>query len=640
MCIQILFTIFKDQTNQSIKCISLRKQFRKDMKYPEHVLPSGETMDLSESEEWMEERDCIIPEISIENSDVQNQNPMKRKRSYTQGLVVQNKRGILKGKSKISRKITQTIKFTGTLGQDSTIRGKTLKPFWNESCKELSEKLLFPTEIDYVGTDLNSSNRFVGSMGRKSWSTSNMKQRDPNPNCLRISWPSVISSSRKTMVTGKGKTKSVKSRKMKLILTQSWKERLNKWMGTCRWIYNRCLSMYKKKKCGMNMKDYRSRVSGAHLHGKKKQPGGKTKKKRGKKRGNWNKPKGNPPRSKTEWVLETPTDVRDLAIMSLIDSYTSNEGKKKINPEHVYDFKFRKKNDVQTIRIKGSSITKNGILYPRFTNKEPLKAFEDFSGYSGEIKIQKDRCGDFWLIVQEEVKNSTFGGDKDDLNVCALDPGVRTFNTVVDSNGNVLEFAPGDIGRIYRLCSHMDKLQSRAFDMSINSKKRYRLRRAWHRMIRKIKNLVLDIHRKAVCELTSRYDVVFIPEFNTKGMVNKASRKIGSKTSRAMMTWSHYRFRQMLKSKAVLTGTNVVVVTEEFTSKTCSCCGLIKNDLGRSKIYNCRACKRIIDRDENGARNILIKSIIEQGMTITFSKISALNGDRKALGPTPSAIIG
>ena len=86
-----------------------------------------------------------------------------------------------------------------------------------------------------------------------------------------------------------------------------------------------------------------------------------------------------------------------------------------------------------------------------------MKAFEDFSGYSGEIKIQKDRCGDFWLIVQEEVQNSKFGGDKDDLKICALDPGVRTFNTVVDSNGNVMEFAPGDIGRIYRLCSHMDK---------------------------------------------------------------------------------------------------------------------------------------------------------------------------------------
>ena len=160
-------------------------------------------------------------------------------------------------------------------------------------------------------------------------------------------------------------------------------------------------------------------------------------------------------------------------------------------------------------------------------------------------------------------------------------------------------------------------------------------------MIRKIKNLVLDIHRKTVCDLTSRYDVIFIPEFNTKGMVNKASRKIGCKISRAMMTWSHYRFRQMLKAKAVLTGTRVVVVvTEEFTSKTCSCCGLIKNNLGVSKIYNCRICKRIMDRDENGARNILIKYIVEQGMTITFSEISASDGNREALGPTPSATIG
>ncbi|CAM9241963.1 unnamed protein product, partial [Ectocarpus sp. 4 AP-2014] len=51
----------------------------------------------------------------------------------------------------------------------------------------------------------------------------------------------------------------------------------------------------------------------------------------------------------------------------------------------------------------------------------------------------------------------------------------------------------------------------------------------------------------------------------------------------------------------------VVIVTEEYTSETCSCCGTLHRTLGRSKIFRCPSCRRVMDRDENGARNILLK---------------------------------
>jgi transposase len=51
--------------------------------------------------------------------------------------------------------------------------------------------------------------------------------------------------------------------------------------------------------------------------------------------------------------------------------------------------------------------------------------------------------------------------------------------------------------------------------------------------------------------------------------------------------------------------------TEEYTSLTCTYCGY------RSKHYNerekeCLKCKKKIDRDINGARNILIKTLYEK----------------------------
>ena len=42
----------------------------------------------------------------------------------------------------------------------------------------------------------------------------------------------------------------------------------------------------------------------------------------------------------------------------------------------------------------------------------------------------------------------------------------------------------------------------------------------------------------------------------------------------------------------------------------CSLCGNINENLGSCEIYNCNKCKRIMERDINGARNIYIKAII------------------------------
>ena len=48
---------------------------------------------------------------------------------------------------------------------------------------------------------------------------------------------------------------------------------------------------------------------------------------------------------------------------------------------------------------------------------------------------------------------------------------------------------------------------------------------------------------------------------------------------------------------------------EHFTSKTCTCCGHLHSNLGSSREYNCYSCGLFIDRDINGARNILLKCI-------------------------------
>lgn len=232
-----------------------------------------------------------------------------------------------------------------------------------------------------------------------------------------------------------------------------------------------------------------------------------------------------------------------------------------------------------------------------------------------------DRSKNFYACVTEQSDIiPPQVEDHEDLKVIALDPGVRTFNTGVDTKGNLTEFAPGDVGRIYRLCHHMDLLQSKAFDKSVGSKKRYRLRKAWHRAIKRVQDLVTDVRNKKVKHLCKNYDVVFLPQFNTKDMVNRAKRNIGSGTALGMMTWSHYKFKELLKTTALREGVKFVIVTEEFTSKTCSCCGRLHRALGRSKVFSCQSCGVAMDRDENGARNILIKSCVENHLTLSWKE--------------------
>ena len=91
-------------------------------------------------------------------------------------------------------------------------------------------------------------------------------------------------------------------------------------------------------------------------------------------------------------------------------------------------------------------------------------------------------------------------------------------------------------------------------------------------------------------------------------MVKKGSRKLRSKSVRAMLTWSHYMFKLRLKNKAIERGKQVIDVTEEYTSKTCSWTGELL-DIKGSRVIRSKGIS--LDRDLNGARNIFIKSLVD-----------------------------
>jgi putative transposase len=238
---------------------------------------------------------------------------------------------------------------------------------------------------------------------------------------------------------------------------------------------------------------------------------------------------------------------------------------------------------------------------------------------SSKNATQLIKAKDGWFAVFLEPR--TVRASKVDGQVIALDPGVRTFLTGFDGN-QLVEFGKGDMGRVARLCQHLDALMSR-IAKSPSRRQRQKMRQAAARLRSKIRNLVDECHKQVSNWLVNNYQYILLPTFETSEMTNKKRRKISSKTARQMLNWAHYRFKLHLKQKAELNGCNIIDVTEEFTSKTCTKCGHVHQKLGGSKIFKCPVCQHTIARDFNGAFGILLKALKDTSVTFTGDAIVA-----------------
>ncbi len=138
-----------------------------------------------------------------------------------------------------------------------------------------------------------------------------------------------------------------------------------------------------------------------------------------------------------------------------------------------------------------------------------------------------------------------------------------------------------------------------------------------HNLWAKVRGMVDDLHWKTIKYLTDNYSTVIYPDFRISEMVKPKKgkkSKIGKGTKRMMYMYSFHKFKQRLAWKCKIKNTKLIIVDESFTSKTCGKCGEL-NNVGRSEVYECSGvkndieCGAVLDRDANGARNILLKHL-------------------------------
>ncbi len=272
----------------------------------------------------------------------------------------------------------------------------------------------------------------------------------------------------------------------------------------------------------------------------------------------------------------------------------------------------------QTIQFKVGNY-KRGTWYPKTTKGLTFKASQPMPAeciYGTELVFRR---GKWFACIPVRVEETKLPNHR----VIALDPGNRAFLTGYDGE-NVLEIGRGDIGRINRLCSHLDRLLSRA-SLSKSKRQRYLMRKAANRIREKISCLVKDLHSKVASFLVRTYKVIFLPTYQVSEMVVKSGRKINRKSVRNMLTWSHSRFAAILSAMAERNGVLVIRCNESYTSKTCTNCGHIHSRLAGAKTFQCPNCGLRIPRDVNGARNIMLRALQATAFTVIGDAVLTLD---------------
>lgn len=118
-----------------------------------------------------------------------------------------------------------------------------------------------------------------------------------------------------------------------------------------------------------------------------------------------------------------------------------------------------------------------------------------------------------------------------------------------------------------------------------------------------IANQRRDFTHKLSHALVKHYDLIAVEDLKINNMVRN------KRLSKSILDAGWGLFKQLLTNKAVDAGREVVFVNPAYTSKTCSNCGAIFEDLTLADRWVECGCGLSLDRDHNAAINILNRAL-------------------------------
>jgi IS605 OrfB family transposase len=319
-----------------------------------------------------------------------------------------------------------------------------------------------------------------------------------------------------------------------------------------------------------------------------------------------------------EWELKTPKEIRASSVKRVVTGFKA--GFTKLTKNQILYFKMRYKRKIdnkQSIDIPKSLISiKNGDLRINPDNlKEKIKYGRTGKKYKNltithDVTLCKTN-NTYILNIPIDCNNENHVTSKYE-NYVGVDPGVRTFLTTFGNKG-CKEYHHKDL--LVKLNKKIDILKRKRIKplrycdavTSNGNKKRGFRKKCMTRIETRKSNLTNEFHIQVINELTRENDIIFFGDINSHDIVKQGRNR---KLNRDINDLKFFKFKEKLKEKVESLNKKLIFVNEAYTSKTCSCCGYIKNNLGASKVYNCDNCKIKMGRDINASKNILMKGIL------------------------------
>ena len=374
----------------------------------------------------------------------------------------------------------------------------------------------------------------------------------------------------------------LKSFKTEINPTQEQKSRINRTIGTCRYVYNFYLAYNKE----------------LHDNGKKFMTG--------KSFSVWLNNEYIPNNPDKAWIK----DVYSKAVKKSIEDGCTALTRFFKHQSAFPNFKKKGKSDVKMYFVKNNpkdcACERHRIKIPtlgwvRLKEKGYIPTTKDgWKIKSGTVSIKADR---YYVSVLVEIPDTQAVNKSNDG--IGIDLGLK--DLAILSNGKTYKNI-NKSARLKKLEKQLRREQrclSRKYE---NRKKGEVTQRAniqkqklkVQKLHHKIDNIRTDYINKIIAEIVkTKPSYITIEDLNVSGMMKNRH------LSKAVASQKFYEFRTKLKAKCDGNGIELRVVDRFYpSSKLCHCCGQIKKDLKLSdRVYRC-SCGYVEDRDFNAALNL------------------------------------
>ena len=373
----------------------------------------------------------------------------------------------------------------------------------------------------------------------------------------------------------------LKSFKTEINPTLEQKDRINRTIGTCRYVYNFYLAhnkeLYDKGERFVSGKSFSVWLNNDYIP-------------------------NNPDKA---WIKE----VYSKAVKKSIEDGCSAFTKFFKHQSGFPNFKKKDKSDVKMYFVKNNpkdcKCERHRIRIPtlgwvRLKEKGYIPTTKDgWTIKSGTVSV---KAGRYYVSVLIEIPDTQIGNNSNDgigidlgLKELAIVSNGKTYKNINKSAG--LKKLEKQLRREQRCLSRKYENLKRGESTQKNiQKQKLKVQKLHHR----IDNIRTDYINKTIAEIVkTKPSYITIEDLNVSGMMKNRH------LSKAVASQKFSEFRTKLKAKCDENGIELRIVARFYpSSKMCHCCGKIKKDLKLSdRIYRCD-CGYVEDRDFNASLNL------------------------------------